>query len=88
VAAEVLGRARLLPRVSHHYPSLRPDGWYGIVERNHDAIEPRARDGHVWIAVDGRIRQVWAAHFEIRLEALWSEPPGAAPTCSHAATPL
>ncbi len=66
---EAIGRARLIPRVSHHYPSLRPNGWYKIVGQNPEAIEPRARHGYVWIEVDGRPRHVWAGHFEVQLKA-------------------
>jgi hypothetical protein len=62
----VVGRARLLPHVSHHYPSLRPNGWYRVIRHNPEAIDPRARQGYVWIDVDGRLRQVWAAHFELQ----------------------
>lgn len=64
-AAEVVGRARLLRRVSGHYPSLRPDGCYKVISRNPDALEPVAREGFLWIDVDGRPRQVWAGHFEV-----------------------
>ena len=59
-----VGRARLLPQVSHHYPSLRPNGWYKVIGRNPESIEPQAREGHLWIEVDGRPRQVWGGHFE------------------------
>ena len=62
-----IGRARLLPRLSHHYPSLRPNGWYKVIGRNPEALEPRARQGYVWVEVDGRPRQVWAGHFEVEL---------------------
>jgi hypothetical protein len=65
--AEAIGRARMLPRLSHHYPSLRPNGWYKVIGRNPEALEPRARQGYVWIEVDGRPRQVWAGHFEVEL---------------------
>jgi hypothetical protein len=65
----VVGRARLLPHVSHHYPSLRPNGWYRVISHNSEAIEPRARQGHVWIDVEGRFRQVWAGHFELQGQA-------------------
>jgi hypothetical protein len=67
--APAIARARLLPRVSHHYPSLRPNGWYKVVSQNREAIEPRARPGYLWIEVDGRVREVWAAHFEVDLTA-------------------
>jgi hypothetical protein len=60
-----IGRARLLPRVAHHYPSLRPNGWYKVIGYNPEAIEPRARPGYLWIEVDGRPRQVWAGHFDV-----------------------
>ena len=60
------GRARLLPERSHHYPSLRPNGWYRIMDRNSVALEPRARQGYLWIEVDSRLREVWAGHFEVR----------------------
>lgn len=63
---EAVGRARLLPRVSHHYPSLRPNGWYKVVGENPEALEPRARPGYLWIEVDGRPRQVWLGHFEFQ----------------------
>jgi hypothetical protein len=63
--AAAIGRARLLPRVSHHYPSLRPNGWYRVIGQNPEAIEPRARAGYLWIEVDGRPRQVWAGHFQV-----------------------
>jgi hypothetical protein len=62
-----IGRARLVPRVSHHYPSLRPNGWYKVVGHNPEAVEPHARPGYLWIEVDGRPRQVWAGHFEVQL---------------------
>ena len=60
-----IGRARLLPRLSHHYPSLRPNGWYRMIGENPEAIEPRAREGYLWIEVDSRPRQVWAGHFDV-----------------------
>jgi hypothetical protein len=60
-----IGRARLLARLSHHYPSLRPNGWYKLIGENPAALEPRAREGYLWIEVDGRPRQVWAGHFEV-----------------------
>ncbi len=66
--AAAIGRARLLPDLSRHYPSLRPNGWYKVVGQNPEALEPRARQGYVWIEVDGRPRQVWAGHFEVRLD--------------------
>jgi len=62
----VIGQARLLPHLSHHYPSLRPNGWYKVLDRNAAAIEPRARQGYLWIDVDTRLREVWAGHFETR----------------------
>jgi hypothetical protein len=37
------------PRVSHHYPSLRPNGWYKVIGLNAEALEPRARPGCPWI---------------------------------------
>ncbi len=64
----VKGRARLLPRVSGHYPSLRPDGRYQVIDRNPEAAEPTARAGYIWIQVDGRLRHVWAAHFELEVD--------------------
>jgi len=67
-SAAAIGRARLLPHLSNHYPSLRPDGWYKMIGQNPEALEPRAHQGYVWIEVDGRSRQVWAGHFEVRLE--------------------
>jgi hypothetical protein len=66
--AHAIGLARLLPHVSGHYPSLRPNGWYKVIGRNPEAIEPIAREGYVWIEVDGRPRQVWAGHFEVQAE--------------------
>ena len=65
--APTIGRARLLPRVSYHYPSLRPNGWYKVIGQNPTALEPRARAGFLWIDVDGRPREVWAGHFEVDL---------------------
>lgn len=65
--AVAIGQARLLPRVSYHYPSLRPNGWYKVIARNPAALEPRARAGFLWIEVDGRPREVWAGHFELDL---------------------
>jgi len=65
--APTIGRARLLPRVSYHYPSLRPNGWYKVIGQNPTALEPRARAGFLWIDVDGRPREVWAGHFELDL---------------------
>ena len=65
--APTIGRARLLPRVSYHYPSLRPNGWYKVIGQNPAALEPRARAGFLWIDVDGRPREVWAGHFELDL---------------------
>jgi hypothetical protein len=65
--APSVGRARLIPHLSHHYPSLRPNGWYRVIGLNQDALEPRARAGYVWIDVDGRLREVWAGHFEVDL---------------------
>jgi hypothetical protein len=65
--ATAIGQARLLPRVSYHYPSLRPNGWYKVIGQNPAAVEPRARPGFFWIEVDGRPREVWAGHFEIAL---------------------
>jgi hypothetical protein len=62
-----IGRARLLPHVSRHYPSLRPNGWYKMIGQNPEALEPIARQGYLWIDVDGRPRQVWAGHFEAQL---------------------
>ncbi len=64
----VIGRARLLPRLSGHYPSLRPDGRYQVIDRNPEAVEPTARAGYIWIQVDGRLRHVWAAHFELEVD--------------------
>jgi hypothetical protein len=66
-SGEVAGRARLLQRVSHHYPSLRPNGWYKVLEHHPEALGPRARRGYIWIDVDGRPRPVWAEHFELQL---------------------
>ena len=63
-----IGRARLLPRLSGHYPSLRPDGRYKVIDRNPGAVEPDARAGYIWIQVDGRLRHVWAAHFELEVD--------------------
>lgn len=65
--APAIGRARLLPQVSGHYPSLRPNGWYKVIGQNPEALEPIARRGYLWIEVDGRPRQVWAGHFEVQL---------------------
>jgi hypothetical protein len=65
--AVAIGKARLLPRVSYHYPSLRPNGWYKVIGQNPAALEPRARAGFLWIEVDGRPREVWAGHFELDL---------------------
>jgi hypothetical protein len=65
--AAAIGRARLVPRVSYHYPSLRPNGWYKVIGQNPTALEPRARPGFLWIEVDGRPREVWAGHFELEL---------------------
>jgi hypothetical protein len=65
--AAAVGRARLIPRVSGHYPSLRPGGWYQVIGRNPEAMEPVASEGFMWIEVDGRLRRVWAGHFEVQL---------------------
>jgi hypothetical protein len=65
---KIVGQARLLQRVSHHYPSLRPNGWYKVMEHHPEALVPRTRRGYVWIEVDGRPRQVWAEHFEVQLD--------------------
>lgn len=59
------GRARLRPEAARHYPSLRPDGWYVLLERNPEAADPLPPNGYVWIEVDGRPRRVWAAHLDI-----------------------
>jgi hypothetical protein len=67
-SAPSIGRARLLPHLSNHYPSLRPNGWYRVVAQNPDALDPRARDGYIWVEVDARPRQVWARHFEVSLD--------------------
>ena len=64
--ATVIGRARLIPRMSGHYPSLRPGGWYQVIARNPASLEPVAREGFLWIDVDGRPRHVWAGQFEIQ----------------------
>ncbi len=64
--AAAIGRARLLPHLSNHYPSLRPNGWYKVIAQNPEALEPKARRGFAWIEVDGRPRQVWAGHFEMQ----------------------
>jgi hypothetical protein len=46
------------------------------VGQNRGAIEPRARPGYLWIEVDGRVREVWASHFEVDLSAReLQEPP-------------
>jgi hypothetical protein len=60
-----IGRARLLAGRSHHYPSLRPNGWYKLIGENPAATDPRGREGYLWIEVDGHPRQVWAGHFEV-----------------------
>jgi hypothetical protein len=36
------------------------------MDRNSAALEPRARQGYLWIEVDGHLREVWAGHFEVR----------------------
>jgi len=59
------GRARLRNDTARFYPSLRPGGWYALLDRNPEAIDPHARPGYMWIEVDGRPRHVWSAHFEI-----------------------
>ena len=59
------GRARLRNDTARFYPSLRPGGWYALLDRNPEAIDPPARPGYMWIEVDGRPRHVWLAHFEI-----------------------
>ena len=64
--ATIVGRARLIPRLSGHYPSLRPGGWYQVIARNPSSLEPIAREGFLWIEVDGRPRHVWAGHFEVQ----------------------
>jgi hypothetical protein len=52
--------------MARYYPSLRPGGWYALLDQNPEAVEPGARPGYIWIEVDGRPRHVWSAHFEIR----------------------
>jgi hypothetical protein len=36
------------------------------MDRNSAALEPRARQGYLWIEVDSHLREVWAGHFEVR----------------------
>lgn len=64
-SAAAIGRARLLPHLSNHYPSLRPAGWCTVIGQNPEALEARAHQGHAFIAVDGRSRQVSAGHFTL-----------------------
>jgi hypothetical protein len=65
-AAPVPGRARVLSGMAKHYPSLGDGNWYLVLDRNRQALEPNARDGHIWISVNGRPRHVCAAHFEVQ----------------------
>ena len=65
-ATAVLGQARVLSRMAKHYPSLGAGNWYLVLDRNRQALEPSARDGYIWINVNGRPRHVCAAHFEVQ----------------------
>jgi hypothetical protein len=72
-ALRVLGRARIQPGGARHYPGLRRDDWYAVVDRNPAALlaleaQPAA-SGYHWLFVqDGRGLHVKAEHFEVELD--------------------
>ena len=60
----VLGRARVRPEHCRHALSLAPGTWYALIEQPADVLT-QPLEGSVWIDLDGRPQNVWAAFLEI-----------------------
>jgi hypothetical protein len=52
--------------MAKYYPSFSVGHWYPVLHHSREALEPSAREGYIWISLNGRPRHVWAAHFEFR----------------------
>jgi hypothetical protein len=62
--------ARLRPEHAKHYPALLAGEWYRVFERHPDPTDlstgGKPLPGYIWIEAPGKLRHVWAAHFEVR----------------------
>jgi hypothetical protein len=56
--------AWLYPRFHARYPSYYHAKWFRVYDTHPDP-NVRTLPGYVWINVPGRIRGMWAPHFEI-----------------------
>jgi hypothetical protein len=61
----VIGRARILPGQAWHSPGMDPRTWYHVLDGN-PAVTTPPLPGWMWIELNHKPRNVWAAHFEMR----------------------
>jgi hypothetical protein len=57
--------ARVPPGLAWKRPGL-PKDWVRVLERHPGGVV--AQPGYVWLDVPGKVRHVWAAHLEVRLD--------------------